>query len=211
MSNPDTVLETQNFVQMSAGSVLVTPTGGLQTTLAAALPLINANGMPSSQVRLPLCQALTIAGVPLTATAISNGAMGVSVTLGTGINLYGYAANSTTMTNTCLFEFDLPTTYVAGQNINVVVDSQYVIGGGTIGTHTIAAAAYVVGAAGTMSASSIIATAAQAVGSTAGQATFVITGTTCTPGGHMLLELTMVIQDTAGSAVNGQVNSVYLN
>lgn len=181
-------------------------TSGSATALYSA-QTVAANGIPTP-TRLNLTQAKNITGAALAAGAAA-GVFGFSISLGTSFALISEAANSNTKTDVAMWEFELPPTYVAGSNINVLVNSNYTLGGGTVGTHTLAAAAYLSVDAGTQG-SSLIATSAQTVPSSAGTQTFVITGTTLSPGDRLVLTLTLVLQDTGGSNITATINSVRL-
>jgi hypothetical protein len=209
---PDTLIMNNTFAQVTGGSLLITPTGGTQTTLAAALAgsdTTSANGMPAAGVNLPLTRAMTVAGVALTASATSTG-FGIAVTPGTSEDLVTTAANSTTVTTTALFELALPQTYVSGKNITVTANTNYTIGSGTLSANTLAMSAYLCANAGTQGAT-IIATAAQTVPAAAGDVTFTITGTTLTSGARLMLKAVLVITETAGSNVTAQINSIRLS
>lgn len=162
---------------------------------------LNASGRPLTEFK-------TGAGIPMTASAAA-GVFGVSITAGTSEKLLGEAALSNTKTDVTGLEVVLGPSYVAGSNITVTVNTNYTLGSGTIGTHTLAGAAYLTTSAG-VQGSSLIATAAQSVPATAGTVAFVITGTTLTAGARLWITLTMVIQDTGGSNITGQINSVSL-
>jgi hypothetical protein len=212
VSNPDTILVDQTFVRVPAASVLVTPTSGVQVSLAGALAgadVVSANGMPATAMQVPLTAGLASTGVPNAASATASN-FGISMTAGTSLALTTNAANSTTVTNIVLFEEVLPQTYKAGSNITVTVNGNYTLGAGTVGTHTLAMAAYLAANAGTQG-STLIATAAQTVAAAAGDMTFVITGTTLTPGARVILKGTLVIQDTGGSNITAQINSIRLS
>jgi hypothetical protein len=148
-------------------------------------------------------------GTTLAATA-SSGEFGISISAGTSLYLVGEAANSNTKTDTCAFMFVLPPNYQAGANITLTVNCNYVVGSGTIGTHTLAAAAYLTAAAGTQGAT-LIATAAQSVPAAAGNAVFTITGASLVAGSALWITLAMAIQDTSGNNITGQINSVALS
>lgn len=145
-------------------------------------------------------------GTTLSATA-GAGVFGIAITAGTSEWLVSEAANSNTKTDTASFEYILPASYVAGQNITLTANTQYNVGSGTVGTHTVAAAAYLTSAAGTQG-SSLIATSAQTVPAAAGNVAFTITGTTLTPGSRLFLTFTLVISESAGSNITAQLNSV---
>jgi hypothetical protein len=174
----------------------------LDSTLAPS-----ANGLYATA--LPLLHARNSDGSVLAAAAAA-GKFGVTVTLATATYLVSQAANSTTVSPIALFDVVLPRNYVAGQNITVTVNTQYVLGGGTIGTHTINANAYRTASNGTQGAD-MINVSAGSVGAAAADVTFTIVGTSLNPGDRVILQLAMVIQDTAGSAITGQINSVRLS
>lgn len=166
----------------------------------------NASGLPGTT--LPLTNFKTGAGIGMTASA-GAGVFGVAITAGTSEDLIGEAALSNTKTDTAAFEYVLPPSYVAGQNITVTVNCNYNLGSGTIGTHTLTGNAYLTTSAG-VQGSSLIATAAQTVPSAAGTVNFTITGTSLVPGSRLWITLAMAIQDTGGSNITGQINSVLL-
>jgi hypothetical protein len=143
------------------------------------------------------------------AAAASSGKFGISVTAGTSEALTGETATSNTKTDTCAVEVVLPPWYIAGQNITLTANCNYTLSGGgpVIGTHTLAAAAYLTANNGTQGAN-LIATAAQTVPNAAGDVTFTITGATLSPSSRLWLTLTLVIQETGGGNAVGQINSV---
>ncbi len=174
----------------------------LDSTIAPAV-----NGLYATA--LPILSARNTDGSALAAGAAA-GTFGVTVSLATATYLVSQAANSTTVSPIALFDIVLPRNYVAGQNITVTINCNYVLGGGTIGTHTINANAYRTANDGTEGAD-MINVSAGSVAATAGDVTFSIAGTTLSPGDRILLKAAMVIQDTAGSNVFGHVNSVRLS
>jgi len=155
---------------------------------------------------LPLIDGHSDLGVPMTAAAgTPSGTVGVSRTAGTSLVLTGETTSSSAKTNKVIFEFNLPTTYIAGANIPVIVNANYA-GGGTVtaASTTITAQLYTetngVEAAVTTSA-------AQQFTLTAANYTFTVTGTGLVPGQHVMLELVMLVTTSAGGAT-GQINSV---
>lgn len=158
---------------------------------------------------LPLIGFKNADGTTLAASA-SSGKFGISITAGTSMVLLSEAANSNTKTDTAGVEIVLPASYVAGQNVTVTASTQYTLGSGTVGTHTLAGAAYLTADNGTQG-STLIATSAQSVPSAAGNVTFTITGTSLVPGSRLWLTFTLVIQDTGGSNITAQVNSIKLS
>lgn len=158
---------------------------------------------------LPLIEGHSDLGVPMTAAAgTPTGTVGVSRTAGTSLVLAGEATSSSAKTDKVIFEFNLPTTYVAGANVPVIVNANYT-GSGTVtaASTTITSQLYTetngVEAAVTTSA-------AQQFTGTAANYTFTVTGTNLVPGQHVMLELTMLVTTSAGAAT-GQINSVAFN
>ena len=185
------------------------PRGSNQYATVAQLLTGSTNASGLSGAGLPMTNFKASTGIGMTASA-TGGAFGVAITAGTSEHLIGEAANSNTKTDTAGFEIVLPANYVVGQNITVTVNCNYTVGSGTIGTHTLTAHAYPVASDGTQAAD-IITTAAQSVPSSAGTVSFVIPGTTLVANQRLWVTLVMVIQDTGGSNITGQINSVKLS
>lgn len=169
----------------------------------------SATGMPVNGMRLPFLQFKNSDGTTLSATAAA-GKFGLALTGGTSLTLVSEAANSNTKTDVCAVDVVLPASYIAASNITVTVHTAYTLGSGTVGTHTLAAAAYLNALAGTQSAT-LIATAAQTVPAADGAVTFTITGATLSPGSYLTLTFTLVIQDSGGSNITANINSVVLS
>lgn len=175
-------------------------------TIALIRGVSATTGLPAGT--LPLTFFKNSDGTTLAATAAA-GKFGIAITAGTSEDLISEAANSNTKTNVAITEVVLPATYVAGSNITVTANTNYTLGSGTVGTHTLSAAAYLTTNAG-VQGSTLIATAAQTVPAAAGNVTFTITGATLVPGSRLLLSFSLVIQDTGGSNITAQINSVGL-
>lgn len=183
------------------------PTPQQKYTSVATLRSGSADGITAAPLRL--LDFKNADGTTLAASA-SSGKFGLSVTGGTSETLVTEAANSNTKTDVAVYEYIVPASYVAGQNITVTANTSYTLGSGTVGTHTLASAAYLTAANGTQG-STLIATAAQTVPASAGNVTFTITGATLTPGARLLLTFTLVIQDTGASNITANLNSVTLS
>ena len=158
---------------------------------------------------LPLLNYKNSDGTTLAASAAA-GKFGLSITAGTSEYLLTEAANSNTKTDVASTEVVLPSSYATGTNVTLTCNTQYTLGSGTVGTHTLAAAAYLVANAGTQGAT-LIATSAQTVPAAAGNVSFTITGSTLTPGARLFITNTLVIQDTGGSNITAQLNSCNLS
>lgn len=201
----------QTYTIAGDGSVLVDPNDvaaltGAGFTTAPRLAT-SANGL-YSPTHLRLIDFKNLDGTTLAAAA-SAGKFGLSDTPGTSEGLTGEAAQGNTKTDDAMTEFQLPSNYVAGQNINVVVNAKYA-GAGTPGTKTVVAKAYRKLNDGTESAN-LIATAAQAVTTSPVDYTFVITGTTLVPGDVVAIVVEAVLQETGGSStVTETIDSVRL-
>ncbi len=171
---------------------------------------VNSVFAPSSVGGLTRYLALTNAksdlGVPMTAAAgTPSGTVGVSRTAGTSLTLIGEATSgAAAKTDTALFEFNLPDSYVAGANIAVTVNCNTTGSTITAASTTMTVAAYteIAGAEAALTVS-----AAQQIPATAGNLVFTVTGTGLTPGAHVAVELTMLVTTSAGAA-HGIINSV---
>ncbi|MDR3487082.1 MAG: hypothetical protein P4M05_19520 [Bradyrhizobium sp.] len=169
-----------------------------------------SNFVPSSQGGLTRYQALTNAkadtGVDLTASA-TGGAMGVSRTAGTSLDLVGEATSANGKTDKALWELNVADSYVTGQAIPITVNANYT-GSGTVtaANTTLTVNAYTE-VNGVETAISGI-TAAQQFTGTATNYTFTIPGAAgLTPGAHIVVEIVMLVT-TSANALTGQINSV---
>ncbi len=155
---------------------------------------------------LALTNAKSDLGVPMTAAAgTPSGPVGVSRTAGTSLTLIGEATSgAAAKTDTALFEFNLPDSYVAGANIAVTVNCNTTGSTITAASTTMTVAAYteIAGAEAALTVS-----AAQQIPETAGNLVFTVTGTGLTPGAHVAVELTVLVTTSAGAA-HGIINSV---
>lgn len=167
----------------------------------------SANGIFASPLRL--LDFKNNDGTTLAVSA-SSGKFGLTSTPGTSEWLVTEAANSNTKTDISQTEIILPASYVSASNVTVTCSTQYIVGAGTVGTHTLAAAAYLTAAAGTQG-TTLIATAAQSVPAAVGNVAFTITGATLVPGSRLMLTFTLVIQDTGSSNITAQLNSCTLS
>lgn len=169
----------------------------------------SGNGLIGS-MSLPLSNVKNADGSALS-TSASAGKFGLSITAGTSELLVGETAISNTKTDTAAIEVVLPPWYMGAQNITVTVNCAYSLAfAGTIGTHTLAVAAYLIGNNG-MQGSTLIATGAQTIPNAAGDVTFTITGTTLNPSSRLWLTFVMVIEEIAGGNAIGNLNSVRLS
>lgn len=165
-----------------------------------------SSGLGGSTYRLPLILARTDTGLTLTASSVAN-TFSISNTTGTSLALTSENANNGTKTDKAMWEWTVPQFYKAGDNLTVTVNGLFTVGGGTATVKTIAAAAYLLADAGT-SGATLIATAAQTLTATAADYAFVVTGTTLTPGARVLIEIVVVLTETASSNINATINSV---
>lgn len=148
-------------------------------------------------------------GVPMTAAAgTPTGTVGVSRTAGTSLVLSGEATSSSAKTDKVIFEFNLPSTYVAGANVPVIVNANYTGSGTVTAASTTMTAQLYTETAGVEAA--VTTSAAQQFTGTAANYTFTVTGTNLAPGQHVMIELTMLVTTSAGAAT-GQINSVAIN
>lgn len=162
------------------------------------------------QTALHLLDARNSDGSAIVHTSPSSGNFLIAPTLGTSLYLQGESAENDTKTDSAIWEITLPQTYIAGSNIAVTVNGKYVNSAGTSLTTTVAAAAYLLTDAGAMG-STLIATSAQNLTTSAAGYAFTITGTTLAPGARVLLKVTTAITEGGNTGtVYSEVNSVRL-
>lgn len=197
-------IDANGFVTVDAEHVLSLLNAGYRLAPTSASVPIGANGLV--ETALPLVSARTVAGIPLAASAAAS-TLGYSSTPGTGLTLVGVAAQNNTKTDAAIFEAVLPHTYVAGEDVEVVIHAGF-SGSGTAGTKTVDASAYAVDSAGAHSAD-LVGTAAQTIASTAADYTFVIDGEDLVPGSRLVIKITTALQETGNSAtVTAAIGSV---
>jgi len=154
----------------------------------------------------PVTRALSIAGIPLTATP-GAGAFGVTRTDGTSLVLTGEATSgAAAKTDQALWELNLPDSYVTGSNIALTVNcntSGTVI---TTASTTMTPTAY---SESDGNETALVVSAAQQIPAAATDLVFTITGTGLAPGMSIVIVLTMLVTTSSGAA-HGVVNSVAL-
>lgn len=196
-------IDANGFVSVPSAAVGDLLDAGFTFALGSSSVALGTNGIASRHLRL--LDAFSQDGAPMAAAAAA-GDFGLTCTPGTALYLVGEAANNNTKTDKALFEFLVPQEYVAGEDLVVTVNCD-LDGAGTSGTKTIDCEAWVQANAGT-GTTDLCATAAQTFSATAADYAFTLTGTTVLPGDRLLIQLTMVLQETAATAINGRINSV---
>ena len=146
--------------------------------------------------------------LPATATEDDLGLAG-STTYGTATPyLLSSNAGGTTVTQYSRWQFPLPVEYVAGQSVRIAMHC----GAATAvsdGTMTVDCSAYLVDSEGGVSGSDLVSTAAQSCNSlTMSSKSFVLTGTTLTPGSTLDCRLVAAITDSSSSTVYCKIGSV---
>ncbi|NOG73764.1 hypothetical protein [Roseicella sp. DB1501] len=172
-------------------------------SFAASSQAQGANGLYATTLRLS--EFKNTDGSALSAAA-SAGKFGFGVTLGANFNLVSEAANNNSKTDDAVFEYILPSNYVAGQNLTVTVNAA-TSGAGTLSVKTAQVKAFRIAADGTAGAD-IGPGAATAITSGGADIAFTVTGTTLNPGDKVLLQLETVLTETAASATFAKINSV---
>lgn len=208
------------FHQERAHNLLIRPTNASATSQPVKLGDIAANagsnpvstnGIPTAGQYLSLTQAKSATGVPLTATA-TGGAFGVSNTLGTQIRLLSEVANSSTVSDTAVWEASLPPSLVNGQGVTITTDAQITLGSGTLTTETIVVSAYLMTAAGQASGNLVASGGTITLaGTVAATYDTVLTGTSLVANGRLVISEVMRLVESSGNAVTGQINSVRIH
>lgn len=158
---------------------------------------------------LPLTSAKSDAGVALTATA-TGGAMGVSRTAGTSLQLVGEATSSSAKTDKAMWEFVLPDTYNAGAAVGVTANAA-ISGSGTLtaASCTLALNVYseVNGVETALTVSPAAASPQQITAAGADINWSITAGNSLAVGARLVAELTMVITSSSG-ANTGEINAM---
>lgn len=168
-----------------------------------------ANIMGPFLRRLPLTDGKTVSGIALgTAAGTPAGAVGVSRTAGTSLVLLGEVTSSNAKTDSVIFEYTLPDTYLAGSNIPLVINAA-VSGSGTLtaASTTITPTVYALSGAGVETAVTV--SAAQQIVAAGSSLTFTITGTTLVAGQRIVISIAMLVTTSSG-ANTGSIRSVAL-
>lgn len=190
-------------VSLVANNVLPGTTFGIETS---SLPsgVLSLTSASAGTHYVQLLDAKSDAGVPLTATPTS-GAMGISRTAGTSLQLLGEATSASAKTDKAIFAATLPATYIAGSNFSVVVNCLATGGTITAASTTMTVVVYYE-ALGVETALTV--SAAQEIPATNTALTFSVTGVAgLVAGTQIVIELTMLVT-TSASAGQGTVNSV---
>ena len=187
----------------------VTPAAGTFTALAATT-LMTAKGTVLATSATPspttgliptsisMTEMRTAAGLMMTAAA-SGTNWGLVYTPGTGTYLTGTPTSSSTTTDVAAFDIVLPPNYIAGSNITLTVYGYFTTGSGTIGAHTMAAAAYLNAPGTGLQGSTLIATSAITTTITTPTAmVFTITGTTLLPGSLLTVTISSSVANSTG-------------
>ena len=192
----------------AAARTLTLPDPGGNAAFKLIQTTPGGNGLVLSPAPLTNFKAAT--GTTLPATA-AGGEFGFAITLGASFALIGETSNNSSKTDDAIFEYVVPESYIAGQNLTVTVNCQVTTAGApTYGTKTVQVKAYPVTAAGVMAADigPGAATALNGTPTVAQAIPFTITGTSLVPGQRIVFEVESVLHDTGGVACNMNINSV---
>jgi hypothetical protein len=165
-----------------------------------------SSGMSSAQ-NLPLLSGNNANGTALSVAAPVGG-FGITCTPGTATFLIGESAQGNTKTCAVVWEWPVPSDYIAGRDLTLTTNA-YFSGTGTAGaTKTITLTAYKItnttGAHG-----SNIGPSASTLTNAAADYAMTIAGATLAPGDRLLLRLTAALQETGGTnPINARINSV---
>ena len=201
---------------VNGGTVYITTVrSGNSDPAGVSTTFVAANAVAPVR-QLLLSEALSDLGVPMTAAAgTPTGTVGISRTAGTSLVLVGEATSSSAKTDKALWEFVLPTTYVAGAAITFNLDCNFT-GSGTVtaASCTILLNPYTESNTGVEALVTATQTATQ-ISSTATQYPFAVSAANAVaaglvPGMRMTLESVMLITSASG-ANTGQINSVTYN
>lgn len=156
---------------------------------------------------LPLLHFRTGAGATLAAAAAA-GAFGITATAGTVLRLISEAAQNNTKTPIALYEYCLPAHYQAGTNLTLKVNVSRTVASGTTLSGTIDFSVYKQATDGT-GTTDLVTTAAQNHATAAADYSFVVTGSTLSPGDKILIKMTATaIEGGNAGTVVVNVNSV---
>ena len=191
---------------LSAGQTVALESSSLPGGVLMLTALANPT-VPQTRY-LPLTDVHTDAGLPIITATAATTLPGIARTAGSSLYLTGVATSGAQgVTTKMLWEFNLPSTYVAGANIPVIVNCVVPTAANVTAASTTMTVAAYTETNGVEAAISV--TAAQQIAlTTATNLTFTITGTALTPGQHVALELVMLVTTITGGASSGQVNSV---
>jgi hypothetical protein len=186
---------------LSAGQTVALETSNLP---GGALQLVGVEGSSGTGRFLLFKDARTDAGLSLTGTA-GSGAMAVARTVGTSFHIVGETTSASTVTDKVIWELDLPDTYAAGAPIPVSVESQ-ITGAGTIVAASCTQALAAFSEVNGVEAALTVTGGTQQMVAAGGALAWSVAGTGLTPGSHIVLEITQVVDSSSGSNT-GQINS----
>jgi len=193
-------------VPVSGGTLYVTTISDHNDVVAATQSFVPTAAGGGMDRFLMLTRALSIAGIPLTATPAA-GAFGITRTDGTSLVLTGEATSgAAAKTDQAIWEVNLSDSYIAGHDIALTVNCN------TVGTVITAASTTLTPTAYSQSdgvETGLTVSAAQQIPATATDLVFTITGTGLTPGMSIVVVLTMLVTTSSGAA-HGVINSVAL-
>jgi hypothetical protein len=199
------------------GFVTVTGQGDVVALLNAgyryaAVPLasspIGVTGLIATSLRL--LDAASPAGGPL-AAAPSAGVLGYHISLGSAFALLSETANANAKTDSCLLEFMLPSSYVAGQNLNVAINTTVNLGSGVLSAKSVFLNAYRTDKTGVQGLNLTVAPSIAIASNAATDNAFVVGGATLNPGDRLVLNPGLSLTETAGQNVSATINSIRIS
>lgn len=144
------------------------------------------------------------------AASAAAGKFGVSYTAGSLFALISEVANGNTKTDTFIADIPVPVGHVPGNNLTLDVNSNVVIGSGTLSARSLVVTAYKEDGAGALGSNLVASGGTMTVANTAGVTSAVITGTGIVAGDRLIIQGVLTLTETASSNVSARLNSLKL-
>jgi hypothetical protein len=213
-STGDTVTDIRNAAQAGARTYTIPDAGAsanfvMMTSAQAAAGTLTRADLTQENLkayRIPFCDLWENGGTNLLHGNADSGTSGFHyVTESAGVYaLMGNSPNSTTETDTSVFQWVLPPEYVDGETVTVRINAKYTADGDT---KTLDLLAYEAAADGSVG-SDICDTSAVTLTGSSTNHDFTITPTSLAAGDMLSFEIVTVFQDSDGAVGEAQINSI---